>query len=142
MTLKNRISPEKRRKKLKELLDKKNPLRILEAHNGITAIISNNTKIESNNKEIIEFDGLWESSFTDSASKGYPDANIISIDSRCESLRYILDATNKPIIFDGDTGGDPASFEYLVKRLENLGISMIIIEDKVFPKRNSLDPEA
>lgn len=142
MTLKNRISPEKRRKKLKELLDKKNPLRILEAHNGISAIISNDINIVSNNKEIIEFDGLWESSFTDSASKGYPDANIISIDSRCESLRYILDATNKPIIFDGDTGGDPANFEYLVKRLEDLGISMIIIEDKVFPKRNSLDPES
>lgn len=140
MTLKNRISPEKRRRKLRELLDEKNPLIFMEAHNGISAIISNNMKIVRNNGESIEFDGLWESSFTDSASKGYPDADIISYDSRCESLRYILDATNKPIIFDGDTGGDPANFEYLVKRLENLGVSMVIIEDKTFPKRNSLDP--
>ncbi len=142
MTLKNRISPEKRRKKLKELLIRKNPLRFLEAHDGISAIISNNTKITINNGEVLEFDGLWESSFTDSASKGYPDADIISFDSRCESLKYILDATNKPIIFDGDTGGDPTNFEYQVKRLEDLGVSMIIIEDKVYPKRNSLDETA
>ncbi len=141
MTLKNRISPEKRRKKLKELLDQKKLLRFIEAHNGISAIVANHTRILKNNNTLIEFDGLWESSFTDSASKGYPDADIISMDSRYESLRYILDATNKPIIFDGDTGGDPANFEYLVKRLENLGVSMVIIEDKVFPKRNSLDPE-
>jgi len=142
LTLKNRISPEERRKKLRELLDEKNTLQFLEAHNGISAIISNDIRITKNNGEILEFDGLWESSFTDSASKGYPDADIISFDSRCESLRYILDATNKSIIFDGDTGGDPANFEYLVKRLEDLGVSMVIIEDKVFPKRNSLDPES
>lgn len=141
MTLKNRISPEERRKKLKGLLKVKSPLRFLEAHNGISGLIANDTKIEINNNKIIEFDGIWESSFTDSASKGYPDADIITVDSRCESLKYILDASNKPIIFDGDTGGDPASFEYFVKRLEDLGVSMVIIEDKVFPKRNSLDPE-
>ncbi len=141
MSLKNRISPEERRKKLRELLEKKNKLQFLEAHNGISAIISNDIRIVKNNGEILEFDGLWESSFTDSASKGYPDADIISFDSRCESLRYILDASNKPVIFDGDTGGDPANFEYLVKRLEDLGVSMVLIEDKIFPKRNSLDPE-
>ncbi len=136
----NRISPEERRRQLKELLKKKKYLRILEAHNGISAIVVDDTEIVKNNKKL-EFDGLWESSFTDSASKGYPDANIISIDSRCESLRYILDVSKKPLIFDGDTGGDPANFEYLVKRLENLGVSMVVIEDKIFPKRNSLDPE-
>ena len=141
MSLKNRISPEERRKKLKELLKEKKCLKFIEAHNGISAIISNEIRISGNNGEKIEFDGLWESSFTDSASKGYPDADIISIDSRCESLRYILDASDKPVIFDGDTGGDPANFEYLVKRLENLGVSMVLIEDKIFPKRNSLDPE-
>lgn len=142
MSLKNRISPEIRRRKLKELLEKKNTLRFLEAHSGICSIILNNISITQEDGTYLEFDGLWESSFTDSASKGYPDADIISFDSRCESLKYILDATNKPIIFDGDTGGDPTNFEFIVKRLENLGVSMIIIEDKLFPKRNSLDPES
>ncbi|MFX0069898.1 MAG: phosphoenolpyruvate mutase [Candidatus Hermodarchaeota archaeon] len=141
MSLKNRISSEERRKKLKDLLDKKKTLKFIEAHDGISAIISNETRITNNKGEIIEFDGIWESSFTDSASKGYPDADIITIDSRCETLRYILDATNKPVIFDGDTGGDPTNFEFFVKRLENMGVSMVLIEDKTFPKRNSLDPE-
>ena len=142
MLLKNRISPEVRRRKLRELLEKKNPLRFIEAHSGICSLILNEIRIANDDGTYLEFDGLWESSFTDSASKGYPDADIISFDSRCESLKYILDATNKPIIFDGDTGGDPTNFEFIVKRLENLGVSMIIIEDKVFPKRNSLDPES
>ncbi len=142
MSIINRISPEKRRKKLKNLLEQNRILRFLEAYNGISAIIADNAKVKLNENKIIEFDGIWESSFTDSASKGYPDADIISFDSRCESLKYILDATNKPIIFDGDTGGDPTNFIYAVKRLENLGVSMIIIEDKVYPKRNSLDPES
>lgn len=142
MSLKNRISPEIRRRKLRELLEKKNTLRFLEAHSGICSLILNNIRITQEDGTYLEFDGLWESSFTDSASKGYPDADIISFDSRCESLKYILDATNKPIIFDGDTGGDPTNFEFIVKRLENLGVSMIIIEDKLFPKRNSLDPES
>ncbi|MFX1444109.1 MAG: phosphoenolpyruvate mutase [Promethearchaeota archaeon] len=141
MTILNQISPGKRRKKLKELLEIKRPLRFLEAHDGLSSIIVEETKITVNNGDLIEFDGIWESSFTDSASKGYPDADIISIDSRFESLRFILDSTSKPVIFDGDTGGDLANFEYLVKRLEYLGVSMVIIEDKVFPKRNSLDPE-
>ncbi|MFX1393992.1 MAG: phosphoenolpyruvate mutase, partial [Promethearchaeota archaeon] len=142
MSFIDRIPPEKRRRKLKELLKKKNPLRFLEAHNGISAIIADRARFRSDENEIIEFDGIWESSFTDSASKGYPDADIISFDSRCETLKYILDNTNKPIIFDGDTGGDPTNFMYNIKRLENLGVSMIIIEDKVYPKRNSLDPES
>lgn len=142
MSLENRITPEDRRKSLKRLLKEKSFLRFIEAHNGLSAIIANKVKITTHHNDVLEFDGLWESSFTDSASKGYPDANIISIDSRFESLRNIFNASNKPIIFDGDTGGDPANFEYLVRRLEDLGVSMVIIEDKVFPKRNSLDPES
>ncbi|MFX1258133.1 MAG: phosphoenolpyruvate mutase [Promethearchaeota archaeon] len=139
MSFKTRISPEIRRKKLKELLKEKKCIRVLEAHNGLSALVANDIKIKKNGK-IVEFDAIWESSFTDSASKGYPDADIVSIDSRFESLRQLLSSSSKPIIFDGDTGGDPTNFEYLVKRLEDLGVSMVIIEDKIFPKRNSLDP--
>ncbi|MCK4429435.1 MAG: phosphoenolpyruvate mutase, partial [Candidatus Aenigmarchaeota archaeon] len=137
MVLKNCISSEKRRKKLKQLLKSKGFVRILEAHNGITAIIVNDAEIEINNKKR-EFDGIWESSLTDSASKGYPDIDIIGFESRCENLRQILDSSAKPVIFDGDTGGEASNFEYMVRRLENLGVSAVIIEDKTFPKRNSL----
>ena len=47
--------------------------------------------------------------------------------------------TDKPMIVDGDTGGDANTFEYTVSKLERAGVSAVIIEDKVFPKRNSLE---
>ena len=50
--------------------------------------------------------------------------------------------TTKPIVVDGDTGRSATEFEYLVRNLERLGVSAVIIEDKVFPKRNSLDTSA
>jgi len=138
LKLRRRILPYERRSILKSLLDKKGFARILEAHNGLSAIIVNNIK-EINNDEILEFDGFWASSFTDSAAKGYPDIEVIGVESRYETIRQILNNTNKPIIIDGDTGGEAANFEYFVRTLEDMGVSMVIIEDKKFPKRNSLE---
>jgi len=57
--------------------------------------IVNNTK-EINNDEILEFDGFWVSSFTESAAKGYPDIEVIGVESRYETIRQILNNTNKP----------------------------------------------
>lgn len=136
--LSNRILPNERRKKLKTLLQTKSLIRILEAHNGLSAIIANNIK-EVVNDEILEFDGFWASSFTDSAAKGYPDIEVIGVESRYETIRQILNSSNKPIIIDGDTGGEAANFEYFIRTLEDMGASMVIIEDKKFPKRNSLE---
>jgi phosphoenolpyruvate phosphomutase len=138
LKVKSRILPNERRKVLKDLIHKKNLIRIIEAHNGLSAIIANNIQ-EKIKDELVEFDGFWASSFTDSAAKGYPDIEIIGVESRYETLRQILNSTNKPIIIDGDTGGEAANFEYFVRSLEDMGISMVIIEDKKFPKRNSLE---
>ncbi|MBS1271525.1 MAG: Phosphonopyruvate hydrolase [Candidatus Marinimicrobia bacterium] len=145
MTLRNIITPENRRRLLKELIREKGFVRIIEAHNGISALIGNNAHIdveEDGQTYREEFDGLWESSLTDTASKGYPDAEIVGVDSRLMNINQILDVTNKPLIVDGDTGGDASHFEYMVKRFEAIGISAVIIEDKVFPKRNSLSKDA
>ncbi|MFX1363509.1 MAG: phosphoenolpyruvate mutase [Promethearchaeota archaeon] len=138
LKLRRRILPNERRSILKNLLNKKGFARILETHNGLSAIIANNIK-EINKGEILEFNGFWVSSFTDSAAKGYPDIEIIGMESRYETIRQILNNTNKPIIIDGDTGGEAANFEYFVRSLEDMGVSMVIIEDKKFPKRNSLE---
>ncbi|MFX0115352.1 MAG: phosphoenolpyruvate mutase [Candidatus Hodarchaeota archaeon] len=137
MVLKNVIAPEKRRKKLRELLEQKPLVRVIESHNGLSALVANDAKLKLEGKTH-EFDALWGSGFTDSASKGYPDADIVGVDSRINTINEILNVTNKPLIVDGDTGRDPNNFEYLVSRLERLGVSAIIIEDKKFPKRNSL----
>lgn len=55
-------------------------------HNGISAIIANNIR-ERIGDEIFEFNGLWLSSLTDSAAKGYPDADIIGSESRYDTIR-------------------------------------------------------
>jgi phosphoenolpyruvate mutase len=142
MTLRHLISPEERRKKLKEALETKNIVRGIEAHNALSALISNDLKVTiqiNNSGKVNEFDFFWESSLTDSASKGHPDIEVISFDSRIKTITEILEVTDKPMIVDGDTGGDIHHFEYLIPKLESIGVSAIIIEDKVFPKRNSLE---
>jgi phosphoenolpyruvate phosphomutase len=142
MTLANNTLPEKRRGKLKSLLQAGKTVRVLEAHNGLSGIIANDARIEGDlddAKVSREFDALWESSLTDSASKGHPDIEVVSFDSRLNTIHEILAVTSKPLIVDGDTGGDANAFEYMVTKLERAGVSAVIIEDKVFPKRNSLE---
>ena len=141
MSLKNKIAPGDRLRSLKQAISQKGYVRIIEGHNGLSALVGETTQVHQNG-EIIEYDGFWESSLTDSASKGIPDAEIVGYDSRVHTIDEILNVTTKPIIVDGDTGGSAAQFEYFVKRLERLGVSAVIIEDKVFPKRNSLDASA
>ena len=138
MILENRNSPFDRLKALGECIERKGFARILEAHSGLSAIIAENVQVEKDGV-LLEYDGIWESSLTDSATKGLPDASIVGNDSRLHTINEILNVTTKPLIVDGDTGGEPAQFEYLVQGLERLGVSAVIIEDKVYPKRNSLD---
>lgn len=131
------ITPSKRMKSLRRLIDVKPIVRILEAHNGLTGLIVENTHIMKNGKKS-EFDGIWESSLTDSTSKGKPDTELVDFTSRFQSIEEILEVTTKPIIVDGDTGGKIEHFKFRVKTLERLGVSAIIIEDKIGSKRNSL----
>lgn len=130
-------TPKIRIEKLRRLLQAKELVRILEAHNGLTALIVENTKIEKDGKPK-EFDGMWLSSLTDSIAKGKPDIGCVDLTSRITTLNNILEVSTKPIIFDGDNGGIPEHFVFMVKTLERLGVSAAIIEDKVGLKKNSL----
>ena len=141
MTVENRVTPAERLPALKKALDSNGFVRLIEAHSGLSALIGE-TAHATMNEEVKEFDGIWESSLTDSATKGLPDASIIGVESRLHTINEILHVTSKPLIVDGDTGGEIPQFEYMVNHLERLGVSAVIIEDKVFPKRNSLDPSA
>jgi phosphoenolpyruvate mutase len=131
------ITPQMRMKSLKELIYSKKPLRILEAHNGLTGLIVEKTKVQKDGK-IKEFDGMWVSSLCDSTAKGKPDIELVDLTSRLNTINDILEVTTKPIIVDGDTGGQIEHFVYTVKTLERLGVSAIIIEDKTGLKKNSL----
>ena len=131
------ITPGKRMKTLKKLIDAKPIVRVLEAHNGLTGLIVEKSSIQQNGKKV-EFDGIWESSLTDSTSKGKPDTELVDFSSRFATIEEILEVTTKPMIVDGDTGGRIDHFKFRVKTLERLGVSAIIIEDKIGDKRNSL----
>jgi len=131
------ITPGKRMKTLRRLIGIKPIVRILEAHNGLTGLIVEKTQIKKKGKTI-EFDGIWESSLTDSTAKGKPDTELVDFSSRFSTIEEILEVTTKPIIVDGDTGGRIDHFKFRVKTLERLGVSAIIIEDKIGDKRNSL----
>ena len=123
------ITPGNRMKTLRRLIDAKPIVRILEAHNGLTGLIAEKTNVKKEGRKV-EFDGVWESSLTDSTSKGKPDTELVDFTSRFQSIEEILEVTTKPIIVDGDTGGKIEHFKFRVKTLERLGVSAII-EDKV-----------
>ena len=131
------ITPGKRMKTLRRLIGVKPIVRILEAHNGLTGLIAEKTQIIKDGRTI-EFDGIWESSLTDSTAKGKPDTELVDFSSRFSTIEEILEVTTKPMIVDGDTGGRIDHFKFRVKTLERLGVSAIIIEDKIGDKRNSL----
>jgi phosphoenolpyruvate phosphomutase / 2-hydroxyethylphosphonate cytidylyltransferase len=130
-------TPEIRLRRLRRLLHAKPLVRLLEAHSGLTGLIVENVSVRQNDVPL-EFDAMWLSSLTDSTAKGKPDIECIDLTSRMTTINDILEITTKPVIFDGDTGGIPEHFVYTVKTLERLGVSAVIIEDKVGLKKNSL----
>ena len=130
-------SPENRVSRLKRLIKSKDIVRILESHNALTGLIIEKINFKKN-KRIFEFDGMWSSSLTDSATKGLPDNSSLSFSARISSLQDMLDVTSKPIVFDADNGGQIEHLSYLVRSLERTGVSAIIMEDKIGLKKNSL----
>ena len=123
--------------RLRQLIQNKPIVRILEAHNALSALIAENTVVERNGEEV-SFDGIWSSSLTDSTAKGKPDIEAIDMTSRINAVNDVFEVTTKPMIFDADTGGKPEHFEFTVKSLERTGVSAVVIEDKTGLKKNSL----
>ena len=130
-------SPQNRVSKLKRLFSSKDIVRILESHNSLTGLIIENLKLIKRNKNL-EFDGMWSSSLTDSATKGLPDNSSLSFSARITSLNDLMDVTTKPLVFDADNGGQIEHLPYLIRSLERSGVSAIIMEDKIGLKKNSL----
>lgn len=131
-------TPDARRNRLRRLLQVKPILRFLDLHNALTGLIIENTVVEMHDGSKREFDGMWGSSLTDSTAKGKPDIEAVDVSARMSTLNEVLEVTTKPIIYDGDTGGQPEHFAFTVRTLERLGISAVIIEDKTGLKKNSL----
>lgn len=127
------VTPGDRLRKLWNLIDKKSIVRVIETHNGLTGLIAENVKEDQK-----EFDCMWLSSLTHATSKGKPDIQYIDITSVSQTLSEIFDVSTKPMIVDVDNGGFIDHFKFTVKTLERLGVSAVIVEDKIGAKHNSL----
>lgn len=119
----------KKTTKLKHLLNSpQKPEFIMEAHNGLSAKVV----------EEAGFKAIWASGLSISASMGVRDNNEASWTQVLDILEFMSDATTIPILLDGDTGyGNFNNARRLVKKLEQLDIAGVCIEDKIFPKTNS-----
>ena len=89
--------------------------------------------------EMNDFDAIWASGFGISSARALPDAGIITMTELLDAVTFMAEACSIPVIADCDTGyGGPNNVAHLVKKFENAGIAGICIEDKTFPKENSL----
>jgi phosphoenolpyruvate phosphomutase len=114
---------------LRDKIKEKSILKIGGAFDGMSAKLV----------EIADFDAVWAGSFAISATHAVPDASIMTMTEFLQVAKNMVDSCNIPIIADCDTGfGGPSNVSYLVKQYEKAGIAGISIEDKIFPKQNSL----
>jgi len=116
-------------KKLRQLFKEKQPAVLMGAHNGLGAKLVQRAG----------FDGVWASGLEISASYGIPDASLISMSQFLETARSMNEVIDIPVVADCDTGyGNATNVMYMVKRYEEAGIAGVSIEEKKFPKDNSL----
>ncbi|SFL40482.1 phosphoenolpyruvate mutase [Lachnospiraceae bacterium KH1T2] len=130
-------TPHFRRGRLKRLISIKGIVTAMEAHDGLTGLLVENTVVHQEGGAH-QFDAMWVSSLCDSTAKGKPDIELVDMTSRFRTIEDLTEVTTKPIIFDADTGGLKEHFAYTIRSLERLGVSMAIIEDKTGLKKNSL----
>mgnify|MGYP001490448060 CR=1 FL=1 len=116
-------------KKLREILKEKKILKVGGAFDAMSAKLV----------EINGFDAVWAGSFAISATHAVPDASIMTMTEFLQVAKNMVDSCQIPIIADCDTGfGGPSNVSHLVSQYEKGGIAGISIEDKIFPKQNSL----
>ncbi len=118
----------KKTTQFKQLLNSDHLEFLMEAHNGLSAKIV----------EEAGFKGIWGSGLTISASAGVRDSNELSWTQVLDTVEFMSDVTNIPIMLDADTGyGNFNNMRRLVRKLEQCSIAAACIEDKIFPKCNS-----
>jgi len=127
-------TPVSRSARLRQMLQSNELEFLMEAHNGLSARIVREAG----------FKAIWASGLAISAQFGVRDNNEVSWTQVVDMLEFIADASDLPILLDGDTGyGNFNNVRRLVRKLEQRGVAGVCIEDKQFPKTNSfIDGEA
>src|SRR3989338_4243387 len=110
------------------IFSKSTPSRIMGCHNPLSAKLA----------EEVGFDAVWFSGFEYSTSMCIPDASLLTMSDHLNMISSITRAIEIPLIADCDSGfGDANNVAYMVKEYERAGVSVVCIEDKLFPKLNS-----
>jgi len=116
-------------KKLYDLFESKSIVKVGGAFDAMSAKLV----------EMSGFDAIWAGSFAISATHALPDASIMTMTEFLEAAKNMADTCSIPVLADCDTGfGGPSNVSHMVKKYENAGIAAVSIEDKLFPKQNSL----
>ncbi|AXA43692.1 MULTISPECIES: phosphoenolpyruvate mutase [Rhizobium] len=122
---------------LRDLLNTRRLLRVLEAHTPLCGLIAQTAEFKSE-KATRKFDAVWSSSLSDATIRGKPDIEVVDHSSRLLALHELMDVCTLPIMYDCDTGGNHLQFRNTVRSLERAGVAATIVEDKVGFKQNSL----
>ena len=116
--------------------------RLLLNHLESKSIVKVGGAFDAMSAKLVEFhgfDAIWAGGFAISATHAVPDASILTMTEFLDVASNMAEACKIPVIADCDTGyGGPSNVSHLVKKYESAGIAAICIEDKVFPKQNSL----
>src|SRR2546430_14764978 len=114
---------------LRERLAEPGVVRVAGAHDALSARVA----------EEVGYDAVWASSLAISAARGLPDMSLLTMTDYLQAAGHINDVCAAPVIADCDTGfGNTVNVAYRVRQYEAAGIAAVGIEDKGFPKRNSL----
>ena len=114
---------------LQKLIESKPILKVGGAFDSMSAKL-----VETNG-----FDAIWTGGFAISATHALPDASILTMTEFLNVSSNIVESCKIPVIADCDTGfGGPNNVSHTVKKFESAGVAAICIEDKTFPKQNSL----
>lgn len=123
--------------KLEKMLNQNEKIRAIECNSGLAALVIERTKVIKKGK-LKQFNALWISSLCDSILRGKPDIEVVELKDRLNSIEWIMETSEKPIIVDLDSGGKVEHFLYSLNTLAKFGVSAVVIEDKIGSKKNSL----
>ncbi|MCW2847488.1 MAG: putative isocitrate lyase-family protein putative carboxyvinyl-carboxyphosphonate phosphorylmutase [Marmoricola sp.] len=119
--------PSQARTRLRELLAAPTPLVAPGAYDALSARLV----------EQAGFDVVYMTGFGTSASQlGRPDVGLLSGSEMADQVRRIVDAVDRPVIADADTGyGNAINVVRTVRAYEQAGVAALHLEDQVMPKK-------
>ena len=115
------------RTRLRELLADPEPLVVPGAYDALSARLV----------EQAGFEAVYLTGFGASASRiGRPDVGLLSATDMVDQVRRLVDAVDRPVVADADTGyGNAINVVHTVRAYEQAGVAGLHLEDQVMPKR-------